>query len=145
MTESGAARPRPVSPARPTARSATAAPNLADKRFHNIGLDGRRPWAGTPISKADVDKGALPDADAAERRRCTAPYMHDGSLKTLREVIDHYEKAANEGKAEAPEPLDPHASVQADGRREEGPGGVHAALTGDKRDPRANVIPELPQ
>jgi cytochrome c peroxidase len=88
-------------PARPAARGeylARAAdcvachsgPNFTDNGFHNIGLpssdEGR-----VAISKSLGDKGAFKTPTLREIAK-TAPYMHDGSLKTIEEVIAHYVK-----------------------------------------------------
>ena len=67
-----------------------AGPNFTDNAFHNIGVpggdDGR-----IAISKMLGDKGAFKTPTLREIAK-TAPYMHDGSLKTLEEVIAHYAK-----------------------------------------------------
>lgn len=118
-------------------------PALADKRFHNIGLEdgdvGRY-----AVSKADIDRGAF-RTPTLRNIALTAPYMHDGSQKTLREVIDHYEKVANEGKTRRPGLsmfMRPFKLTEEEKKDLEA---FMRALTADKRDPRANVIPELPQ
>lgn len=118
-------------------------PALADKRFHNIGL----PDADVgrfAVSKAEIDKGAFKTV-TLRNIALTAPYMHDGSLKTLREVIDHYEKVSQEGKAKHPNLsmfMRPFRLTEDEKKDLEA---FLRALTGDKRDPRANVIPDLPQ
>jgi cytochrome c peroxidase len=75
--------------------------NFTDELFHNLGIGwdptakkfkdkGR--WVATAIgAKNAADEGAFKtptvrDIDA------TGPYMHDGSLKTLEEVVEHYDK-----------------------------------------------------
>jgi cytochrome c peroxidase len=118
-------------------------PNLADKRFHNIGLpDGD--VGRYAISKADVDKGAF-RTPTLRNVALTGPYMHDGSLKTLREVIDHYEKAANDGKAKHPNLSILMRPFKLTDDEKKDLEAFMRALTGDRRDPRANVVPELPQ
>lgn len=118
-------------------------PNLADKRFHNIGIEDGDPGRYA-VTKADADRGAF-RTPTLRNIALTAPYMHDGSSKTLRDVIDHYEKVANEGKAK-------HANLSMFFRpfkltedEKKDLENFMRALTADKRDPRANVIPELPQ
>jgi cytochrome c peroxidase len=68
-------------------------PNFTDEQFHNTGVawrgrgfvdDGR--FAVTGIAR---DRGAFKTATLREVAR-TAPYMHDGSLATLEQVIDFY-------------------------------------------------------
>ena len=77
-----------------------AGPNLTDNAFHNIGIG----WNAKKEEFADVgreaisslggDKGAFKTPTVREIAR-TAPYMHDGSLKTLAEVVAHYNKGGN--------------------------------------------------
>lgn len=65
-------------------------PNFTDNGFHNIGVPGTD--AGREaISKSVGDKGAFKTPTLREIAR-TAPYMHDGSMKTLEEVVAHYNK-----------------------------------------------------
>ena len=65
--------------------------NFTDELFHNNGLyesysdNGR--WEVTG-READRAKFKTPTLRNIEH---TAPYMHDGSLKTLEEVVDHYQ------------------------------------------------------
>jgi cytochrome c peroxidase len=67
--------------------------NFTDSAFHNIGLEsadvGRK-----EISKLAGDHGAMKTPTLREIAK-TAPYMHDGSLKTLEEVVQHYKKGGN--------------------------------------------------
>lgn len=74
--------------------------NLTDNRFHNLGV-GWDPKAKKfadlgrfAISKAEEDKGAFKTPTLREVTK-HAPYMHDGSLKTLREVVEHYNKGGD--------------------------------------------------
>ncbi len=67
-------------------------PHFSDGAFHNLGIghsgkdydQGRR-----KISNIEGDNGAFRTPTLREIAR-TAPYMHDGSLKTLEEVVDYY-------------------------------------------------------
>jgi cytochrome c peroxidase len=66
-------------------------PNLTDERFHNTGAGsshdpGRFAVTGEPSHRAAFKTPSLREAAR------TPPYMHDGSLKTLEEVIDFYDK-----------------------------------------------------
>jgi cytochrome c peroxidase len=68
-------------------------PNFTDNAFHNIGLDS--PDEGRKaISKLAGDHGAMKTPTLREIAK-TAPYMHNGSLKTLEEVVAHYNKGGN--------------------------------------------------
>jgi cytochrome c peroxidase len=73
-------------------------PTLSDERFHNTGAawrdgrmldDGRFGVTGRP-----EDRGAFKTPTLREIAR-TAPYMHDGSLVTLTEVVDYYDRGGN--------------------------------------------------
>ena len=75
--------------------------NFSDELFHNLGVGydpatktfkdvGR--WAIVPIgAKSDADLGAFKTPTARDAA-LTGPYMHDGSMKTLEEVVEHYNK-----------------------------------------------------
>ncbi len=68
--------------------------NFTTNEFHNLGVgtDRTEPDVGRyAVTKNPKDWGAFKTPtlrDIAD----TAPYMHDGSLKTLREVVDFYDK-----------------------------------------------------
>lgn len=68
-------------------------PNFTDNSFHNIGVAGDD-VGREAISKMAGDKGAFKTPTLREIAR-TAPYMHDGSQKTLEEVVAHYNKGGN--------------------------------------------------
>ena len=76
--------------------------NLTDERFHNTGAgwkEGR--WADegrVSVSHDETDRGAFKTPSLREVAR-VAPYMHDGSLKTLEEVVDFYDKGGRENPA----------------------------------------------
>jgi cytochrome c peroxidase len=68
--------------------------NFTNNRFENIGIgmDAKNPDLGRyAITKNDRDWGAF-KVPTLRQVSQTAPYMHDGSLKTLEEVIDYYDK-----------------------------------------------------
>ena len=70
-------------------------PYFSDGRFHNLGVppqDPKKPDLGRyDITKNPRDKGAFktPTIRDAARR---APYLHDGSEKTLESLLDFYNK-----------------------------------------------------
>jgi len=69
-------------------------PNFTDNSYHNlgIGMDAEKPDVGREtVSRLEGDRGAFKTPTLREIAR-TAPYMHDGSLKTLEDVIEHYAK-----------------------------------------------------
>jgi cytochrome c peroxidase len=61
-------------------------PNLSDEHVHNTGVA----WRDGAIADAGAGNGAFKTPTLREISR-TAPYMHDGSLATLPEVIDFYD------------------------------------------------------
>ena len=70
-------------------------PNLTDESFHNTGVgweDGDFTDPGRfEVSGDRADLGAFKTPTLREAA-AAAPYMHDGSLATLEDVIEHYDK-----------------------------------------------------
>ncbi|MCH8828751.1 MAG: c-type cytochrome [Planctomycetes bacterium] len=67
-------------------------PNFSDKGFHNVGISIKKknPDLGrVVVSQSPEDRGSFKTPTLREISR-TAPYMHDGSLKTLKDVVAHY-------------------------------------------------------
>ena len=72
---------------------------FTDNLFHNIGVgvgeDGELTDLGRfEVTGKDSDRGAF-KTTSLRNIALTAPYMHDGSLKTLTEVIDFYVGGGN--------------------------------------------------
>lgn len=69
-------------------------PNLTDERFHNTGVgykDGRFEDDGRfAVSGRESELGAFKTPTLRNVAQ-TAPYMHDGSIATLEDVIDDYD------------------------------------------------------
>jgi cytochrome c peroxidase len=70
-------------------------PNFTDEQFHNTGIAWR---AGLPadsgrfaVTAAPRDIGAFKTPTLREIEH-TAPYMHDGSLRTLDDVVEFYDR-----------------------------------------------------
>ena len=66
--------------------------DLSDRVFHNlgVGMDKKEPDLGRfTVTHEDKDKGAFKTPILRDLTK-TAPYMHDGSVATLEEVIDLY-------------------------------------------------------
>jgi cytochrome c peroxidase len=68
--------------------------NYSDEKFHNTGVS----WGKEPldlgrfaITKDDADRGRF-KTPTLRGVALTAPYMHDGSLKTLEEVVEFYSR-----------------------------------------------------
>ncbi|UAC48904.1 c-type cytochrome [Bacillus aquiflavi] len=75
--------------------SCHAGPLLSDHGYHNLGItgdDGRY-----EVTQKEEDKGAF-RTPGLRGVAHTAPFMHDGSLETLRDVIEYY----NEGGGDHP-------------------------------------------
>jgi cytochrome c peroxidase len=67
---------------------------LTDNEFHNIGVgvNGRGELTDLgrySVTKLETDRGAFKTPTLRNIAQ-SAPYMHDGSLKTLKEVVDFY-------------------------------------------------------
>ena len=95
---------------------------FTDNRFYNVGVGFKRlaPVLAALMAGKNSDDLALTDMQRSELGRfnvtktfadlgkfktptlrniaLTAPYMHDGSMKTLEEVIEHYDKGGNKNR-----------------------------------------------
>jgi cytochrome c peroxidase len=71
--------------------------NFTTNDYHNIGVGMDKPNPDTgryAVTKNKRDYGAFKTPTLRDVA-LTAPYMHDGSLKTLEEVVDYYDKGGN--------------------------------------------------
>lgn len=69
-------------------------PNLSDEDFHNTGVQFGKPnrdLGRMEATKQDKDKFMFKTPSLRDIEY-SAPYMHDGSVKTLREVVEFYNK-----------------------------------------------------
>ncbi|QDU74688.1 Cytochrome c551 peroxidase precursor [Bremerella volcania] len=74
-----------------------AGANFTDELYHNlgVGMDKETPDLGRyEVTKQDKDKGAFKTPTIRNITQ-TAPYMHDGSQKTLEEVVEWYAKGGH--------------------------------------------------
>jgi cytochrome c peroxidase len=74
--------------------------NFTDENYNNLGsgMNAKNPDLGHYlVSKLEGHKGAFKTPTLREVAN-TAPYMHDGSEKTLEEVVDLYEKGGKPNK-----------------------------------------------
>lgn len=73
-------------------------PDLTDDQFHNTGIAWRDgSWADLGrfrITGDERDRGAFKTPTLREVGR-TAPYMHDGSVRTLDDVVEFYTRGGN--------------------------------------------------
>ncbi|MBI4908183.1 MAG: cytochrome-c peroxidase [Acidobacteria bacterium] len=65
-------------------------PNFTDERLHNTGVA----WREGKWTDAGAGRGDFKTPTLREIAR-TAPYMHDGSLATLEEVVEYYDRGGN--------------------------------------------------
>ncbi|WP_146579461.1 cytochrome-c peroxidase [Neorhodopirellula pilleata] len=74
-----------------------AGANFTDEQYHNIGvgMQGDEPDLGRfVVTQDDKDRGAF-KTPTMRNVADSGPYMHDGSQKTLEEVIDWYDKGGH--------------------------------------------------
>jgi cytochrome c peroxidase len=71
--------------------------NFSDEAYHNTGVS----WGGAPadlgrhaVTRQEADRGRFKTPSLRGVAR-TAPYMHDGSLATLEEVVEYYNRGGN--------------------------------------------------
>jgi cytochrome c peroxidase len=83
--------------------------NYSDEKFHNTGVS----WGIEPldlgrytVTKSDADRGRF-KTPTLRGVGLTGPYMHDGSLKSLEEVVEYYSRGcrANPNLDSAIQPL----------------------------------------
>lgn len=73
-------------------------PNYTDEKFHNTGVAALQaePDAGRHAATHDeADRGRFKTPSLRDISR-TAPYMHDGSVATLREVVESYNRGGGQ-------------------------------------------------
>ena len=71
--------------------------NLADEKYHNLGIGMDKADADLGryvVTKEEADKGAF-KTPTVRNAALTAPYMHDGSVATLEEVVEWYDKGGH--------------------------------------------------
>jgi cytochrome c peroxidase len=65
-------------------------PNFTDERLHNTGIA----WRDEKFADPGAGQGTFKTPTLREVAR-TAPYMHDGSMATLEDVIEYYDRGGN--------------------------------------------------
>jgi cytochrome c peroxidase len=68
--------------------------NFTNGKYANVGIGMDKPMPDMGrfvVTGQEQDKGAFKSPTLRDVEH-TGPYMHDGSLKTLAEVVDHYDK-----------------------------------------------------
>jgi len=74
--------------------------NLTDGLFHNlgVGMSAPQPDLGRfVVTKNEQEKGAFKTPTLRDLQK-TAPYMHDGSVKTIEEVIALYDRGGDKNQ-----------------------------------------------
>jgi cytochrome c peroxidase len=66
-------------------------PNFTDERLHNTGIA----WRDGKFTDAGAAHGEFKTPTLREVVR-TAPYMHDGSIGTLEDVVNYYDRGGNQ-------------------------------------------------
>jgi cytochrome c peroxidase len=65
-------------------------PNLSDEQLHNTGVA----WRDGRMTDEGAGRGEFKTPTLREVAR-TSPYMHDGSVATLEDVVDYYDRGGN--------------------------------------------------
>lgn len=90
-------------------------PNFSDERLHNTGVAWRSgsfvDLGRAGVTRLDADRGAFKTPTLREVAR-TSPYMHDGSLATLDEVVQFYDDGGRPNPAIDPEIHPLHLTVE---------------------------------
>ena len=73
-------------------------PNLTDEKLHNTGVA----WRGQALVDAGAGRGDFKTPTLREVAR-TAPYMHDGSLTTLDDVVEFYDRGGRSNRSMDPQ------------------------------------------
>jgi len=73
-------------------------PNFTDERLHNTGVA----WRDGQFADPGAGQGNFKTPTLREIAR-TAPYMHYGSIATLEDVIEYYDRGGNRNPALDPE------------------------------------------
>jgi cytochrome c peroxidase len=73
-------------------------PNFTDERLHNTGVA----WRSGQLADEGAGRGDFKTPTLREIAR-TAPYMHDGSLATLADVMEYYDRGGNRDPGLDPE------------------------------------------
>jgi len=77
-----------------------AGANFADEQYHNlgVGMQAAKPDLGRfDVTKEDKDRGAF-KTPTLRNVALSPPYMHDGSQKTLEEVVEWYNIGGHKNK-----------------------------------------------
>lgn len=110
---------------------------FSDGSFHDIGLKSDDMGRGKYLPQMTTMQHAFKTVSLRNISR-RAPYMHDGSMATLEEVIDHYDKGGEHRESISDEIFPLHLTVQ------EKKDLVEFLNTLTSK-PRVETVPELPR
>jgi len=123
--------------------------NFTDELYHNLGIgwneelkkhdDIGRSGAERIGHRNEASMGAFKTPTVRDAA-LSGPYMHDGSLKTLEEVMDHYNKGGTPNPALDPD-MKPLNLTQ---QESDDVVAFMKALTGEDRKSTDELLPELP-
>ena len=88
-------------PAKGNCAACHSGPNFTDNGFHNIGIKSAD-LGRFNIRKVAAMKGAFKTPTLRDIE-LTAPYYHDGSAATLRDVVDHYARGGDDRSNVSPD------------------------------------------
>lgn len=93
-------------------------PNFTDNKYYNLGVDSPGAVADSgrfKISKDEADRFAF-KTPTVRNAELTAPFMHDGSVATLEELVEFYNKGggASDTKSKLMRPLNLTKTEQSD-------------------------------
>ena len=123
-------------PAKANCAACHSGPNFTDNGFHNIGIAGKDEGR-FPFRKVAAMKGAFKTPTLRDIE-LTAPYYHDGSAATLRDVVEHYARGGDDRSNVSPDVRPLNLSEQ----DKQDLVAFMRALTGERT---AFVAPKLPQ
>jgi cytochrome c peroxidase len=92
--------------------------NFTDNKFYSLGVSGAQKDADVgrfKVTNTEEDRFSF-KTPTVRNAELTAPYMHDGSLATLEEVVEFYSKGGGEGgnKSKLLQPLNLSATEKTD-------------------------------
>lgn len=73
-----------------------AGATLSDNQFHNIGIEGNDPGRYN-VTKKEDDRGKFRTSQL-RGLMYTGPFMHNGKINTLTEVVSYYNRGGDNGK-----------------------------------------------
>ncbi|WP_244470964.1 tryptophan tryptophylquinone biosynthesis enzyme MauG [Microvirga massiliensis] len=110
---------------------------FTDDSFHDIGLDTHDPGRGKFVPPNVVVMRHAFKTPSLRDLRLQGPYMHDGSVKTLEDVIEHYVKGGERRPSLSPEmkPVELSTAERND---------LVAFLASLRAEPAKVTLPQLP-